>query len=360
VKIRKGSLGGFLVLALLCSPEVFAQNISVSPKLIAFPNQGIGTKSAAYSVTLLNNQTGTLSISSIQTAAPFAQTNNCGTSMAPNAQCTINVTFSPTAVQYYTGTLTITDSAGNSPQVVDLTGNGDIPVSYSPKQVLFPNQGINSKSSAYTITLKNNESKAITISSIAVPAPFAVTNTCGGSLASGGSCTLTVTFSPPTVKYYSEVITVTDTGSNSPQTIPVTGNGVLPIKYTPAIGGYYFYHQIVNTPSTPQVVTLTNQQGGAITFTGMSSTPEFPFTTNCGDGHGGGTIAGGATCTVSVTFDPSSAATFNANLTINNNSSTGAILIPLTGTGIKGTPSPTLVVTPTTPCVLPSQSTVRD
>ena len=353
--ITRKSLCGFLFSFVLCA-TVQAQNISVSPKLISFPNQGVGTTSAAYAVTLLNNQTGTLSISSIQAGAPFAQTNNCGTSMAPNAQCTINVTFRPTAVQFYSSTLTITDSAGNSPQVVNLTGNGDIPVSYSPKQILFPNQGINSTSSGYSITLTNNESTTITISSISAPAPYSVTNTCGGSLAAGKSCTLTVTFSPTAVKYYSSAVTVTDNGANSPQVIPVTGNGVLPIKYTPAVGGYYFYHQIVNTPSTPQAVTLTNQQGGAITFTGMSSSPQFPFTTNCGDGHGGGTLAGGATCSVLVTFNPSSVATFNANLTINNNSSTGAILVPLTGTGISGTAPATLVVTPTAPCMLPSHS----
>jgi hypothetical protein len=356
VIFRSRSLCGFFLPAFFLCVSLQAQNISVSPKLIAFPNQGTGTTSAAYSVTLLNNQTGTLSISSIQAGAPFTQTNNCGASMIANAQCTIKVTFSPTAVQYYSSTLTITDSAGNSPQVVTLTGNGVIPVSYAPKQILFPNQGINSTSSSYSITLTNNESSAISISSISVPAPFSVTNNCGGSLAVGKSCSLAVNFSPPTVKYYSAAVTITDTGGNSPQVIPVTGNGVLPIKFQPAVGGYYFYHQIVNTPSTSQPVVLLNQQGSPIAFTGMSSSAEFPFTTNCGDGHGGGTLAGGASCSVFVTFAPSSQATFNANLTIGNNSSTGAIVIPLTGTGIQGTASPMLVVTPTAPCILPSQS----
>ena len=162
---------------------------------------------------------------------------------------------------------------------------------------------------------------------------------------------VTVTFSPTAVKYYSANVTITDTGANSPQVIPVNGNGVLPIKFTPAVGGYYFNHQIVNTPSTPQAVTLTNQQGSAIAITGITSTKEFPFTSNCGS-----SIAGGATCTVQVSFNPSAIATFNANLTINNNSSTGAIVIPLTGTGINGTAPATLVVTPVAPCILPGQS----
>jgi len=351
VRSRTRSLSGFFWLVLLSCAGLQAQNISVTPKLIAFPNQGVNTTSAAYAITVWNNQTGTLNISSIQTAAPFAQTNNCGTSMAPNAQCTINVTFRPTAIQYYSSTLTITDSAGNSPQVVTLTGSGDLPVAFTPKQILFPNQGINSTSSAYTITLTNNEATSISFSSIAVPAPFALTNNCGASLAAGASCTITVTFRPTAVQYYSAAVTITDTGANSPQTIPVTGNGVLPIKYTPAVGGYYFYHQIVNTPSTPQAVTLTNQQGGTIAFTGITSSPQFPFTSNCGS-----SLAGGASCTIQVTFNPSAVATYNANLVINNNSSIPQIAVPLTGTGINGTPSATLVVTPTAPCILPSQS----
>ncbi len=248
-------VAGALLALSFSGASLQAQNISVSPKLIPFPNQGIHSTSSATSITLWNNQTGTLSISSIKTAAPYTQTNNCGTSMAANAKCTINVTFGPTAVQYYSSTLTITDSAGNSPQVVTLTGNG-----------------------------------------------------------------------------------------------------VQPVKYTPVIGGYYFNHQIVNTPSTPQAVTVTNQQSTTLTFTGITSAPEFPFTTNCGDGHGGGTLAAGATCTVQVTFDPQAVTTYNANLAISDNAYGSPIVIPLTGTGISGTAPPTLVVTPVTPCILPSRS----
>ena len=76
---------GLFVLLLVSSCSIVrAQNISVSPKLIAFPNQGINSTSAAYSVTVLNNQAATLTISSIQVSAPYSQTNNCGTT--PGAQ----------------------------------------------------------------------------------------------------------------------------------------------------------------------------------------------------------------------------------------------------------------------------------
>ncbi len=118
------------VLLLGCATRLDSQSISVSPKTIPFPNQGLNTTSAAVAITLLNNQSGTLTISSIKVSAPFAEIDNCGTSLAPNAQCTLNVTFTPTAKQYYSSTLVITDSAANSPQSVTLSGNGVIPVTF--------------------------------------------------------------------------------------------------------------------------------------------------------------------------------------------------------------------------------------
>src|ERR1700739_2649396 len=101
-----------------------AQNINVSPKLLPFPNTTIGTTSAPLTVTIDNNQTGTLTISGMQLSAPYSQTNNCGSTVAPNKTCTVSVTFSPTAVKYYSSSLTITDRAGNTTQINSLTGNG--------------------------------------------------------------------------------------------------------------------------------------------------------------------------------------------------------------------------------------------
>jgi hypothetical protein len=52
----------------------------------------------------------------------------------------LNVTFSPSALQSYSGTLTITDNATGSPQVIGLAGNGVVPVSVTPKFLHFNNQ----------------------------------------------------------------------------------------------------------------------------------------------------------------------------------------------------------------------------
>lgn len=244
----------WLCLAILFSLGLMsrAQNIYVTPKLLPFPNTTIGTSSAALTVTVNNNQTGTLTISGMQLAAPFAQTNNCGSTMAPNQSCTISVTFSPTTVKYYSSSLTITDSAGNSPQVISLTGNG-------------------------------------------------VKST---------------------------------------------------VSYSPAQGGIYFYNQIVNTPSTQQAVTINNIGSTVLTFNSITSTADYPYTTNCG-----GTLAAGASCTVQVKFNPQALGSRPGSLTIANSATSSPIVIPFQGTGITGTPGASVAVTPTAPCSLPSAST---
>ena len=107
------------------------QGISVSPANLDFANQGVGTTSAAQIVTLANTGTVTLTISSITPSGDFSQTNTCGTTVNAGANCTISVTFKPTAAGMRTGTLSISDNAAGSPQSVALSGTGQ-DFSFSP------------------------------------------------------------------------------------------------------------------------------------------------------------------------------------------------------------------------------------
>jgi hypothetical protein len=95
----------------------------ISPASLSFSNQAVGTTSAAQTVTLTNPGALPLAVSHIQAASPFAETNNCGTSVGVGLSCTISVTFAPTAAGSATGVLTFIDSASDSPQSVALTGD---------------------------------------------------------------------------------------------------------------------------------------------------------------------------------------------------------------------------------------------
>jgi hypothetical protein len=98
--------------------------LSASPTSLSFGNQNTGTTSAAQSVTVSNTGTAAASISSISTAAPYAQTNSCGSSLAAGATCTASVTFTPTATGSSTGSLTVASNASNSTLTVALSGSG--------------------------------------------------------------------------------------------------------------------------------------------------------------------------------------------------------------------------------------------
>lgn len=103
--------------------------IQLSPSTVDFSTVAIGTTSAAKTVTLTNSSSQyTLTISSITPGnAAFKQTNNCPVSpatLAANASCTVQVTFTPTAAANTTASLTVTGVAANSPQSINLTGIG--------------------------------------------------------------------------------------------------------------------------------------------------------------------------------------------------------------------------------------------
>jgi hypothetical protein len=76
-------------------------------------------------VTVGNPSLAKVKISGIYIDAGFVQTNNCGTTMAAQSTCTFNVSSSPTGSGHYSGTLTLTDNATNSSQVITLSGKGN-------------------------------------------------------------------------------------------------------------------------------------------------------------------------------------------------------------------------------------------
>ena len=99
--------------------------VSYSPKSLTFAAQAVGTTSAVKTITVVNHGTNTLTFGSVSTTGAFAETNTCLGGVGKNGgRCTISVTFTPTQSGTNTGTLTLVDSGGDSPQVLTLTGTG--------------------------------------------------------------------------------------------------------------------------------------------------------------------------------------------------------------------------------------------
>ncbi|MGB6721113.1 MAG: DUF4038 domain-containing protein [Terracidiphilus sp.] len=103
-------------------------SVSLSATSLTFPSQPFLVTSAAQTVTLTNNGSGTLNITSLviggTNAGDFAESNNCGSSVTAGNKCTIGVTFFPTSTETESAAVTITDSASGSPQTITLSGTG--------------------------------------------------------------------------------------------------------------------------------------------------------------------------------------------------------------------------------------------
>jgi Abnormal spindle-like microcephaly-assoc'd, ASPM-SPD-2-Hydin len=204
--------------------------VTLSATSISFGNVLIGVRQAAKPVTLTNNQNVPLTnISiSISGSAAYTQVNTCGTSIAANAQCTITVSFAPTGGGGQSGTVYIADSAANSPQTISLTGNGLQPVSLTPGQLNFGTQTVGTTSAGKNITVTNHEKVVVNFTSVAIAginnSDFSQTDNCI-SLSPGGTCTITVTFTPSAKGARNATLVLTDSATNSPQTAKLSGTG---------------------------------------------------------------------------------------------------------------------------------------
>jgi hypothetical protein len=109
-----------------------APSASLSATSLTYSGQLIGASSTAQAVKLTNAGNASLTISSITASGDFSQTNTCGSSLAAGANCSISVTFKPSAGGSRTGSLSVTDNASPNTQSVSLSGTGmDFSVSVS-------------------------------------------------------------------------------------------------------------------------------------------------------------------------------------------------------------------------------------
>src|SRR5437867_2485138 len=204
-----------------------------------YVNQPLATTSAPMTVTLTNTGAAALTINSFAASGDFAATSTgasaCPTSpatLAAGGTCTINVTFTPTASGARTGTLSLADDAGGSPQMFSLSGNGTAPgVGLAPTSLDFGNQPLATTSAPMTVTLTNTGTAALTINSFAASGDFAATSTgasaCPTSpatLAAGANCTINVTFTPTASGARTGTLSLADNAGGSPQIMTLSGN----------------------------------------------------------------------------------------------------------------------------------------
>jgi hypothetical protein len=274
-KVYVGTTTGVGVFGLLPPAPV-----TLSPTSLTFSSQTEGTTSSPKSVTLTNQTSSTLTSISPSTTGNFAVstgTNACGSTLGAGANCLIYVTFSPLSTGTLTGTLSVSDSASNSPQTAGLTGTGagtTPTVSLSTTSLTFAAQVVNTTSAARSVGLTNSGTGTLTISKIAATGNFAVstgTSACGSTLAGGAECYIYVTFTPSASGTRTGTLSITDNASGSPQSVSLSGTGMdFSVSASPSS------RSIAATASTTFTLTVAPQSGFtgtvAVSCTGAPST----------------------------------------------------------------------------------------
>jgi hypothetical protein len=164
--------------------------VSLSSSSLTFSAQMSGTSSAAQTVTLTNTGYASLAISGITASGDFSQTNTCGTTVSTGANCSISVTFKPTAGGNRAGTISISDNASGSPQSVALSGAGQdftLAASSGSSTLAAVSPG---QSATYTLSLAGEGGLSQTVTFTCTGAPSEATCTVSPSpVTPGGSAT---------------------------------------------------------------------------------------------------------------------------------------------------------------------------
>lgn len=263
--------------------------------------------------------------------------------------CDIDVEFTPTTAGAITGNVTISDNApqGSGTQEIALTGSGiaEPEAALAPLSPAFTSVAENGQATE-TFTLSNPGTGTLDVYSTTIvnaSSPvFTASNNCGGSVAAGGSCVVTVTFNAPSnANTFTATLDVSESASANSGTlteaISASSSAAAPSD-TLGATSLNFYGQIVNTTSGVEALQISNPAvSGASNVNFTSITATAPFAVASGGTNACSTATAlqpDEVCYVYVTFSPTAAKSYTGTLTISSNDSASPQTVSLSGQGV--------------------------
>jgi hypothetical protein len=334
--------------------------IQLSSTLLAYADTQLGSTSAQ-SVTVRNsgNLALTFSAFTFGGAMPgdFQRSGSCDTSapLAIGAQCTLTVTFGPTALGLRTATLTIASDASNGAATIALSGNGvPVPapqVSLNPTTLDFGTQTRGGIYPSRRVRLSNSGTAVLAISSIVVAGTGFVdvsAGPCPATLAPGAGCDIDIAFAATAAQSYSGTLTVTSNAPGSPNVTVLEGVGsasaLAVLVWSPAVTQIDFGAVSAGSVSAIQSATLLNQGPGGVNLTVLNAigADGASFAVIGGTCAIGVPLFQGDTCRVDFAFAPGSSGNKTATVQV---ASTGSFppALSLIGVGLAG-PNPSLAM----------------
>jgi phospholipase C len=139
------------------------------------------------------------------------------------------------------------------------------------------------------------------------------------------ACSICVTFNPNGTGKRTGKITVTDSDSSSPQTTTLSGLGTL-VELSPTLLNFAGV-ALGSTATLP--LTLTNVGPTAVSITSIRANTDYTASNNCG-----ASVAPNGTCTINVTFTPSSSGPRPGALSVVSSDRASPERVDLVGRGL--------------------------
>ncbi len=229
------------------APALTGPAVALSPSSLTFPDQPVGTRSDARAVTLTNTGDTPLTISTIHLTGPdaaeFGQGAMCPINpdvLPAGASCTIYVAFAPESAGTKTASLEIGDDGPASPQTVALSGNGIGGGGGTPGATVTPGSLVLRRRRRRQQDRREARHADEHRRCAAHHQHFPYRRVRRGRLlagrrlpgepelpAAGGSCTIYVAFTPHSPGSKSATLQIGDNAPDSPQTVSLSGNGIL-------------------------------------------------------------------------------------------------------------------------------------
>ena len=208
---------------------------------------------------------------------------------------------------------------------------GIAPVTLSATSLDFGTVAVAITSSAQTVTITNIGSGNFSYNSVSLSganaADFTITsNTCSTAVAPGGTCSVTLSFTPNTAS--SELASLNLSQGGMTQTVSLAGTGAFATANLSATS-LSFSAQPLGATSSAQTVTVTNTSTVTLNITVVSITGDFAIASNTCSAS----VNASQSCTVKITFSPTTTGSRTGTLSFTNNAASSPQTVALSGNG---------------------------